>query len=395
MKIAFVLINANRREGTGRAVLEVAERLANDHEVHLWARTATDFDSDRIRWYRLPGPSRPEVADFVSFKWLADRRLRHSDYDIIHSAGPNTAVADVYAVQTVQPVKVRQCAPLRAQSSASAARRLSWRTYDRKVIAAERQAYQARGPRGRRAFLPVSAGTQSELMAEYPVSEDGRGGENVVVIPNGADLELFHPENRQRHRSDVRREFGIARDDFLLLFSGGDWRRKGLDLAIEALAKLNSPKTKLLVAGHDRAGGDIRNLPCRLGVDQQVHFAGFRPDVHRCYAAGDLFLFPTAYEAFSLSTIEAAASGLPVLMSDVSGAAELVGSGQAGSIIRRQAEHIAEKILEYRDSPARLSEAGRAGRRIVEQRFNWDVVAEQTLRVYERLLQQRGAVLVS
>lgn len=389
MKIAFVVINANRYEGTSRAVLEVAERLAVNHQVDLWARTADEDATRRLQWRRLKGPGRPEVADFMSFKWLADRRLKRGDYDIVHSAGPNTSIADVYTIQTVHPVKMQQIAAARAKDSAGWVRRMSWKSYDECVIRAERAAYHATGNRGPRAFLPVSLGTQTELLEYYPQVGLDRENSNVFIVPNGADLKLFHPENRPVHRSAVRQEHGLSESDFVLVFGGGDWRRKGLDLAINAISRIENPSIKLLVVGNDRAGADIRKMSNELGVEQRVIFAGFRSDVHRYYAAGDLFLFPTSYEAFSVATIEAASSGLPVLMSDVSGAKELVGSGLTGAIIRRDSEHIASEILRFYHSPDLVHKTGIAARRLVEQEFSWDKVVDKTLVAYESVLERR------
>ncbi len=415
LRIAFVIINANRHEGTSRAVLEVAERLATQgHQLDLWARTYEN-PSPNVQWVRIAGPTRPEVLDFESFRMICDRRLPTHDYDIIHSAGPNTSVADVYTIQTVHPVKVREFSPLRSVAETSVIRRFSWRAYDDRVIAAEKRAYRNEGPRGRKVFLPVSIGTRSELLAEYPnlgsrqppdaVSQDSGFDdreelerhsesacyvENIHVVPNGADLDRFTPANRSLHRSDVRREQGLADDDFVMVFSGGDWRRKGLDLALQAIAKVSRPKIKLLVVGHDRAGDDVRRLSDELGLQDRVIFAGFRTDVHRYYAAGDLFLFPTAYEAFSLATIEAAASGLPVLMPDVSGASELIGCGTTGTFVERDPQHIASVIEMYVRSPDLVRQHGENARSIVESKFNWDTITRQTLVVYRSLLAHRA-----
>ena len=395
VRIAFTIINANRREGTSRAVLEVAERLALDHHVDLFARTVEDADLDKLNWVRVGGLSRPEVGDFASFKWIVDRKISKMSYDIIHSPGPNTAWADVYAIQTVHPVKMAQIESMRSESSVGWPRRICWKAYDQQVVAAERQSYTRIGPRGPRAFLPVSSGTKRELLQEYPdvqVNDVDSSEDNVPVIPNGADLNRFHPRNRQLHRADVRKEHGLDERDFVLLFSGGDWRRKGLDLAIEALARIQDARVKILVVGHDRAGADVKGLVTKLGLSSRVRFAGFRHDVHRYYATGDLFLFPTAYEAFSLATIEAAAAGLPVLMPDVSGAKELIGSGQAGTLIERNPDHIASIIDLYRSNPARVAAAGKAGRTLVEKQFSWDSITDRTLNIYKQVIQRREAM---
>ncbi len=120
-----------------------------------------------------------------------------------------------------------------------------------------------------------------------------------------------------------------------------------------------------------------------------MRFAGFQNDVERFYAAGDAFLFPTAYEAFSLATIEAAASGLPVLMPDVSGAAELVGSGEAGQLVERTPTAFAAAIEHLANDRQRCAEMSDAARQFVERHFSWDAIAEATERVYEELLALR------
>ncbi|HBJ34307.1 MAG TPA: glycosyltransferase family 1 protein [Planctomycetaceae bacterium] len=414
MKIAYVIINANRHEGTSRAILEVAERLAVSHQVDLLSRTfepresrfdvqdeqiqhASGFWSEtgNLSWIRIPGPKRPEVVDFESFRLLCNHKLRRADYDIIHSAGPNTDLADVYTVQTVHPEKVRQFADLRLTFKAGWFRKFAWRRYDHRVMAAEREAYRAIGFRGPRFFLPVSQGTKAEFMQHFPAALDGDTPSNVAVLPNAADLKRFHPANRDSCRQAIRDEQGLDFDDFVLVFSGGDWVRKGLDIAIRSLALIDSPRVKLLVVGHDRAGAEVQLLCGQLGLQDRVRFAGFRKDVYRYYAAGDLFVFPSAYEAFSLATIEAAASGLPVLMSDVSGAHEIVGSGECGILIRRDPAHIAESVMRYLRNPEMLRAQGLAGRALVEREFNWDTIANQTLGVYQNLLARRhefGAV---
>src|SRR5271165_2292144 len=64
LRIAYAMINCNRRDGTARAVNEVAERMASKHKVHLFARRAEEIDLSKIKWHRMPGLSWPELLDF-------------------------------------------------------------------------------------------------------------------------------------------------------------------------------------------------------------------------------------------------------------------------------------------------------------------------------------------
>src|SRR5215467_5878136 len=105
LRIAFAMINCNRRDGGARAVNEVAERLAENHEVHLFARRAEDLDLSRIRWRRMPGMPWPEVADFLTYHVLAELRIPRRCFDIIHSIGANAGAANVITIQNIQPAK--------------------------------------------------------------------------------------------------------------------------------------------------------------------------------------------------------------------------------------------------------------------------------------------------
>lgn len=385
MKIAYVIINANRREGTSRAVVEVAERMAKEHEVHLWARCAEDFDRQRIELRRVPGPTKPAVLDLVSFARWCDRRLLAENYDLIHCAGVNTRHADVYTVQTVQPEKVGAMKAVSSDSGAGIARRTSRWLYDQSVIRGEELCYRAYGNRGVRGFAPVAQGVAQELKRHYPVSDA-----EVAIIPNAADTLHFTPEKRTTVRTEILKRHLLDPDDFILLFAGGEWRRKGLELAIRALAKIPDPSVKLVVAGTDPVSHELEALPATLGVAARTVFAGYCTDIDAYYAASDLFVFPSAYEAFSLATIEAAASGLPVLMPPISGSAELLSSGEAGIVIDRTPESIAEAVVSVRSSLHRHAELRDGARRIVERCYTWDRVAEQTAALYTRVLDRRA-----
>jgi acetyltransferase-like isoleucine patch superfamily enzyme len=82
VKIAFSMINCNRRDGSARAVNEVAERLAGRvHDVHLFARKAKDLDLNKIRWHKVPGPGWPEVANFWTYHVQVNRSIPDRFFD--------------------------------------------------------------------------------------------------------------------------------------------------------------------------------------------------------------------------------------------------------------------------------------------------------------------------
>jgi len=149
----------------------------------------------------------------------------------------------------------------------------------------------------------------------------------IVILHNGYDPRRFNPEVR-RHRKTVRQELQLNERP-MLLFVGMDFKRKGLDLALGALARIRD--ATLVVAG----SGDVkrfRALAQKLGVAERVRFLGRRRDIERLYGAADLLLLPTRYDPFCNAILEAMACGLGVVVTEDAGAAEVV-TQEAGVVL--------------------------------------------------------------
>jgi glycosyltransferase involved in cell wall biosynthesis len=118
-------------------------------------------------------------------------------------------------------------------------------------------------------------------------------------------------------------------------------------------------------------------------VSDRVHFAGHVPDVAAVYAAADAFTLPTTYEAFPLVSLEAAAAGLPLLITPVSGVEDLIEDGSNGWFVERSASSIAERLLELTD-PQLRERLARSARKSAEP-YAWDGVIKRYLELYEEL----------
>ena len=164
MKIAFSMINCNRRDGSARAVNEVAEKLADrGHEVHLFARKAEDLDLSKIRWHRVPGAGWPEVADFLSYHVKVNRAIPQRYFDIVHGIGCNTLRANVVTIQNIQPAKKKILDRLGGLEKVSFPRRTTRALYLKVTSKAEHKLYTHRPGTRPPLFLPVSRGVESEL----------------------------------------------------------------------------------------------------------------------------------------------------------------------------------------------------------------------------------------
>jgi glycosyltransferase involved in cell wall biosynthesis len=113
----------------------------------------------------------------------------------------------------------------------------------------------------------------------------------------------------------------------VLIFAGGEWVRKGLDLAIKGLSKVPDRRAKLYIAGDDAARDTLKALATECGIADRVIFGGFRKDVPIALASSDIFFFPSWYEAFSLATIEAAACGLQIVATSINGTEDFIQPG--------------------------------------------------------------------
>ena len=146
---------------------------------------------------------------------------------------------------------------------------------------------------------------------------------------------------QKKEKKIIRVKYEINADEIVLMFFGHEFRKKGLEFVIRALP-LVKEDVKSLIAGRDNPTY-YKRLALKFGVLDKVIFAGFVSGISEYFAAFDIFVFPTAYEVFSLVTLEAVASGLPILATKVNGTEELIKEGYNGFFIRRDPNDIAEK----------------------------------------------------
>jgi len=148
--------------------------------------------------------------------------------------------------------------------------------------------------------------------------------DRIDVIRNGVPLSdfQFDPAVREKARS----ELGLSADETAILFVGSGWERKGLRFAIQAVESIKNRKLRLLVAG--------RGYQSEFQTSQ-ARFLGELSDLRPIYAAADFFILPTIYDPFSNASLEALASGLPVITTRANGFSEVMEDKIHGSIVDR------------------------------------------------------------
>ena len=201
---------------------------------------------------------------------------------------------------------------------------------------------------------------------------EGVSREKIVVIPNGIDMSAF---GSREYSPRPRRIAMVAclREE------------KRIDVLINAAPQILSqfPDAQFLIVGDGTCRESLWTLAKRLRVTEQFSFLGHRDDVPAILAQADVFVLPSRSEAFPNSIIEAMASGLPVVASNVGGIPELVEDGRTGHLVPPgDPKALAAALTRLLDDPRRSAEFGAAGRRKIEQNYSFDRMIEQMETLY-------------
>lgn len=216
--------------------------------------------------------------------------------------------------------------------------------------------------------------------------------EKIHLIPNGVDVDRFHPRNVQ-YRDSMRTELGIDPLSPVVCTMCRLAPLKQVDVFIRAAAGIASavPKAKFLVCGREAPDStghrvELENLARDLGVGEKVIFAGFRTDPHKVLASADLLVLASSEEAFGRVLIEAMATGLPVLGTATGGIPDVIEDGKTGYLFdigdHETLSRLAIRILQDKTLAGTL---GRNGRHRVEEAFSITAHVKRIQSLYEEM----------
>ncbi len=381
MKIAMVVEHCHKQGGQERVVAELAERIADCHEVHIFVNSFDDLKNKRIITHHVPMFKKPALLTIISFILSSTCQLRRQKFDIIHSQGPNAIVQNVITDHTTQRAKMEALPRFIKNKKRTFIQRLHDAIFRALVCKIEEIIYS---PKSDRRVIAVSKGIQREVFEYY-----GKSLDEIAVIPNGVDLKKFHPKNRVLYRAEVRRRLNIYNTDFVILFVGGDWERKGLEYIIRSLPFLSSRKARLLVVGGWQREHYV-DVARDLGISDLVIFAGKSSAVQELYSVANVLVLPSLYEPFGLVVLEAMASGIPVIVSKCAGAAEVIRDNVNGLLLEDPSnpKMIAAKVSRVLNDLTFMKKIAKNARKTAEQ-YSWDRMAAEVMKVYEEVVRAR------
>jgi UDP-glucose:(heptosyl)LPS alpha-1,3-glucosyltransferase len=379
MKIAIVSPEVGTGAGVPHYCREMARSLSTPHEVHVFASAIQREGLEGVQCHILPawrgGLTIWHACFFVManvrFAW---NRLFERPFDLVIGIGGLTPFANVATSHFVHDSAEEQqrAHGYPPEQSFGLLARLDFAIYSFLLTWLGRRYYRDTSAR----IVAISQAVKRDLERFEELPQD-----TAVVIPNGVNIERFHPRNRERFRTAMRSQLGLAEHEVAVLFAGNAWGRKGLRAAIEALDGEGLDAVRLVVVGEGDPSAFLEGV--RPNVARRIVFAGAQPrEIERYYAAADVFLLPTLYEPFGLVILEALASGLPTIVSQRAGASEWLTDGVDAILLKDPADasevRAALRVLLEDDQMA--ASLGLSGRLLAEG-FAWERIAQQLVAI--------------
>lgn len=203
----------------------------------------------------------------------------------------------------------------------------------------------------------------------------------ILEIRNGVDTVRFSPG-----ANDVRRDAPPH-----LLFVGRLARQKGVDVLLDALARLREQSWRLTIVGDGPERVPLGEQAARLGLAERVHFHGWaqREELPGLYRSADAFVFPSHDEGMPNVVLEAMASGLAIVATRVPGNDELV-QGNGTLVPPGDAEAFASALTPLLGDAARRAEMARASRALALERYAWSTPARAYEELFEKVIAGEG-----
>lgn len=325
MKVAFLIERFDpRRGGMETSVQEFLNEIVTlGVDMHVLTQSAaTDFHPvhtlGRGGWGR--------IGRYRYFVAAAQKFLMGGNWDVVHAVTP-CLHCDLYQPRFgVAREALARMVATRKNPVGKMFRRLG-ATLDLKqrlLVRLERELLTGSQPP---LVAALSSYMRRQLEAAYAISP-----ERISDVFNGVTIALPEAAERTAIRERLRRELDLKAEDLVAIFAGHNFRRKGLEQLLKALALPEAQVWRLIVAGKDSVK-PYQRLAARLGVAERVQFLGTRKDVRQLYLASNVCVLPTFYDPCSRVILESLSLGRPAITTRCDGSAEAIRDGETGFVV--------------------------------------------------------------
>jgi glycosyltransferase involved in cell wall biosynthesis len=210
------------------------------------------------------------------------------------------------------------------------------------------------------------------------------------MIPNGVDFEVY-AKVRNEGLSSFRYKFALP-EEKIVLFVGRLVYEKGVHVLVNAIPKvLRKANAKFIIVGNGYMKEQLSNIVKSMGVAHKVMFTGFVDDetLRKLQNCADVSVVPSLFEPFGIVALEAMAAKSPIIVSDTGGLSEIVEHDITGVKVYPEnpdslAWGITKVLLDENYANWIKSNAYKK----IQEKYNWDIIAQQTKSVYESILKE-------
>ena len=206
----------------------------------------------------------------------------------------------------------------------------------------------------------------------------------VFVITRGVDTEIFKPSDGKEF---LRAELDIKEDDIVILYVGRLDLVKGVDYLLRAAKEIipHYKNLKFLIVGDGSSRREYEDFA--QSFSDSVIFTGFCEDVPALMNISDIFVLPSLSEGAANVVMEASASGLPVIATDVGEVPQIVLNGKTGTLVKpKDIANLVKALKKLIDNPSLAKEMGKAGRKRIEVEYSWEIVCKKVENAYQEVI---------
>lgn len=283
-----------------------------------------ELEKQGIRYFQIPIPRSITRITNILKSYKLTKKLSKENYDLVHCHSPIGSVICRQAFKNIQTKIVYTAHGFHFYKGAPLK---NW------LIFYPIEKYYSR-------WTDVLITINKE---DYARANRQKMAKVIEYVP-GIGIDLSKYKNGSKSKSTLRAEL-LLPDEAVILTSVGELNdNKNHQIVIKALAEINDPRVHYIICGKGDNRDKLLKLAEELNISDKIHLLGFRKDIPEILSQSDIFVFPSLREGLPVSLMEAMASGLPCVVSDIRGNKDLIDHGKGGFLCKK---NIKEEYVEY------------------------------------------------
>ncbi len=330
MKIALIHMRHAKVGGTELFLNQLSKYLCEQGEdVTIICRSHEEPSHPNIKFVTLKPLSIGKAHRAYRFAKAVENHVNKNDYDIVYALG-KTWTHDLIRVGGGTR---KHIVDLRKGKKPTPRDRVSM-YIERKALSSADNLF----------VVSNSHKSSTEIMEDYGVSPD-----KIATIHNAVDLNRFSRENCATQVAELKKKLQINDKHPIFLFLGSGYHRKGLEPTLKAFSLLKE-EASLVIVGNEQHPQQYQDLAKELGIEDKCYFLGKQNNPEVFFSMASCYVFPTKYEPFGFTAIEALSSGCPVITTVDCGAKEVM-NDEVSSILESDfsTEKLAQEMSHWAD----------------------------------------------